>query len=163
MTTLAHARARNLSRLELALVVIVIAILFAVFMRRVERVEAAMERAMVNLAVQDLQSRLLMLAAEQELRRAAGGPASALDDNPLRLALPLLQNYVGERDTPDWSTIKPGQWVYVRASGTLEYRVVNTRYVDTGSARDPARIRLRLAPAPAIRIGFVDRVAWDLR
>lgn len=146
MVSLASAaRSRNLSRLELALVVIVIAVLMMMFMRRMERVEAAMERAMVQLVVQDLQSRLLMYKADLTISGREDGLADIIGANPVGTIIPVLGNYAGAYDEVDWDAVLPGQWVFDRRAGTLEYRVIHEDWVDT-PVRHPARIRLRIEP-----------------
>lgn len=147
MASLASVTAsRNRSRLELALVVVMVGVLAVLFLQRMERVEAAMERAMVQLVIQDMQSRLLMHQAEITMRGEQGRMIDLIGANPVeRLAL-APAGYLGERERVDWGEIEPGTWVYDRARRTLGYRVVHEAYFDGAGGSTPERIELGIAP-----------------
>lgn len=140
------ATARNLRRLELALVVVVLALLVGFFARRMERVEAAMERTMLQLVVQDLQARLMMRAAGVNFGPEPLPLAELIGANPVQVLTAAPGEYLGERTGVDWSTVPPGAWVYDRSDGTLGYRVRHARFIDTGAGAPPARVRWRIEP-----------------
>ncbi|MCC7412160.1 MAG: hypothetical protein IT495_11100 [Gammaproteobacteria bacterium] len=146
MTIALRSLARDLSRIELALAVVLIAVLVALFLRRMERVEALMERTTVQLVVQDLQARLLMYRAELTAKPAPDALAALVGANPVGTIIPALASYAGERERIDWNEIRPGQWAFERSTGTLGYRVMHARDLDGGEGLRPARLRYRLEP-----------------
>lgn len=133
----------NLRYFERILAVVLIVIFLSVFINRAERIDAALERATLELVVQDLQSRVLMFAAEQRILGREQALVDYIGANPVGLVIDRIGNYAGAFDTVDWDAVAPGQWVFVRPSGNLVYRVINEDFVQT-QLSDPKRIRYRL-------------------
>jgi len=129
--------------LERVIVITVIAIFMAMFVNRADRVDAQLERATLELVIQDLQSRVLMFTAEQRAVDRVRELVEYIGKNPVGTITSEIGNYAGDPETIDWTGVKPGQWVFDRGSGNLVYRVINEDYVDT-ELSDPKRIRYRL-------------------
>ena len=134
---------RNLSRLELALAILVIAVLISVFMRRMDTVSAAAERSILLARYQDMQSRLMSLRAGV-ITRQAQTAALRLDDVVRSLGRGDIL-FVPRETGFDWGRIGPGEWVYFRASHLLEYRVTHEEFFAV-AAQAPTRVRFQLEP-----------------
>lgn len=146
----ARRRRRHLSRLELAIAVVIVGVLIGILIERgnalmvqaeqtgVEQVEGQI-RAAIGLAVA---SRV----AKGQLAAAAGLAAS----NPMNLLQTPPPNYLGALSDADPAQIAPGHWYFDMRSGYLVYRVKHADDFAT-SLRGPARaefeIRLRYRDA----------------
>ncbi|HYW92156.1 MAG TPA: hypothetical protein VFA95_06830 [Gammaproteobacteria bacterium] len=113
---------RQRRMLEFALVVIVIGLVVAVLIDRVQKVMVEAERASVVEVVGQLRAALGMqvakLVAEGDTRRLArlqGG-------NPMQLMARPPASYAGTVTGPD-SNLKPGHWYYDPKTHALRYRV----------------------------------------
>lgn len=134
---------RNLSRMELAIVIVIIAVLFAMFMARMRSVEGAAERSMVLARYQDMQARLLTL----KVRFVGGGT----ERTPL--AVRDVVRHIGRGDVvtlrslddPDRDGVPAGSWAWAEAERLLVYRIINRDYFEVGGDR-PEFARFKLEP-----------------
>lgn len=166
---LAHRWAsRNLSRLELAAAVIVIATLCTVFMGRGLRLLALAEEQAVRASVLNMNSSLRILfyrmivdgRAAEVIRWQGANPVALMQgwgtttDMETAVAHPELarfgtmtgamgMDYAGERNARDPAAIGRGQWYFEQADGTLVYRVRNDEFFRS-LLQGPARVRYRL-------------------
>ncbi|MGR8918528.1 MAG: hypothetical protein ACU85V_02825 [Gammaproteobacteria bacterium] len=134
---------RNLSRLELAIAVIVISILVVSFLQRMRAVELAAERATLDGQVQDMQARLLGLRADVLGGRISAGELS-LSAIARRIGHPETVYVAAERGF-DWNGLRPGGWVYFEEGAEFAYRPLAGKDMPGASGRPP-RVRLRLRP-----------------
>jgi len=144
MSLSSRSLARNLSRMELALSVSIIAVLLSLFLSRMGAVEAAAERAVLRARYQDMQSRLMTWRTERLLREPGAQPLT-LDDLARHLGRGEL-HMAASAAAVDWSGVPPGGWVYLRDSGILYYRVINAGRIAAGPG-EPSRVRFQLEPA----------------
>jgi len=158
---------RNLSRLELAMAVIVLGLILWVLLVQMLRVFAMAERSLLSSTVINVTTGLQYRAAGYTLRNdhaalgglLAGNPFEAAgsvpDDLPgaesprqilsvtWRAALP--GRYLGELEGPDPADIPGGNWYYDRSDRTLVYRVDNDEFFVTGLP-GPARVKFAVVP-----------------
>jgi len=134
---------RNLSRFELALVVVILGVLVLIFTRRIQRVEAEMERTSVELMARQIRNYLTVMKMTALAEGRYAGIARWAGGNPFELMQYKPDDYFGEttRDTPD--KVPPGNWYYDKRDGNLIYKVRRSGYLRTDLA-GPARIRFRL-------------------
>lgn len=134
---------RNLSRVELAAAIVIIAVLFAMFMNRVTRVEAAAEKSILRATYQDMQSRLITLKVSLVFQEKRDQPLtlSGIARHIGRGTLPLLESQAEVR----WEDVPRGAWIYFKDTQHIEYRVINEDYFDVESEQ-PKRVRFQLEP-----------------
>lgn len=166
---LAHRWAsRNLSRLELAAAVIVIAVICTAFLGRGLRVLAAAEEQNVQASMLNIESALRILfyglivdgRAAEAITWQNGNPVTLMQswgtatDIGTAVTYPELarfgtmsgamgMNYVGEFEAIDPGAISPGHWYFDRQERMLVYRVRNDEFFRS-TLPGPARIRFRL-------------------
>ena len=145
-------RVWNLRYLERIIAVTFIVVFISLFIGRAARVDAELERASVELVVQDLQSRVMMFTAEQRILGHQRTLVDYIGANPVGLVIDRIGDYAGEFDRLDWNAVAPGQWAFEHSTGELDYRIVNEDFADT-ALTDPKRIRYRLAPQYTDRNG----------
>jgi prepilin-type N-terminal cleavage/methylation domain-containing protein len=138
------------SLIELVVVIILIAILYAVAADRLIAMRAQAERSHVENTVGALRSALGVRTAAAIARGAVGELAALAGSNPMDLMTEVPESYRGAFFGPDPAAFDGGQWYFDRRDGALVYRV---RYADffRGSATGPARVRF------AIELDFSDR------
>ena len=137
-------QARGFSLLELVVVVIVVAILLGVALDRLLPLVGRAQRAAFIDVRRELQSALLLEAAERITRGESATLPSLAGANPMTLLLTPPVNYVGSLAAPRPEDVPPASWYFDEASATLGYRVGrHTRF----AAKDgPERlIELRVA------------------
>ena len=75
--------AAQIRRFQFYLAIAAVGVFMAIFMDRAARVEAAMERVMVQLAVQNLRTNLAMYSADARIRGDSSEPLQLLGRNPV--------------------------------------------------------------------------------
>jgi len=135
---------RGFSLLELVVVVVAVAILMGVALDRLLPLVGRAQRAAFLDVQRELQSSLLLEAAE----RITSGEAATLPElagaNPMALLLQPPANYVGPIVAPADSAIPPATWYFDAQAGTLGYRVGrHTRFAAKDGPSD--RIELKVA------------------
>ena len=129
--------------MELAVAIVIIAILFAMFMKRVTRVEAAAEKSILQATYQDMQSRLITLKVSLVFQENHAEPLQLIDiaRHLGRGILPLVELAV----QVNWEDVPRGSWVYLMDMQRFEYRVINEDYFAVEVER-PKRVRFQLEP-----------------
>jgi general secretion pathway protein G len=130
--------------LELVVVVIAVAILSGVALDRLLPLVGRAQRAAFLDVQRELQSALLLAAAE----RITSGEAATLPQlaqaNPMALLLKPPANYVGELAAPEPAAVPRASWYFDETSRLLGYRV--GRHTRFAAREGPAdRIELRVA------------------
>jgi len=119
----ARRQAHGVSLLELVGVVIIVAILIGAALDRLLPLVGRAQRAAFLDVRRELQSALLLEAAE----RIARGQSATLPElaaaNPMTLLLTPPANYVGALARPRPEEVPPASWYFDDASKTLVYRV----------------------------------------
>ncbi|HUQ51776.1 MAG TPA: hypothetical protein VM692_06110 [Gammaproteobacteria bacterium] len=142
--------AGGFSLLELVVVVIAVAILLGLALDRLLPLVGRAQRAAFLDVQRELQSSLLLAAAE----RITSGEAATLPQlaaaNPMALLLQPPANYLGELAEP--ADVPRASWYFDEQSGLLSYRV--GRYTRFKAGEGPTdRIELRVAFAYQDRDG----------
>jgi type II secretory pathway pseudopilin PulG len=143
---------RGISLLELVVVVIAVAILMGVALGRLLPLVGRAQRAAFLDVQRELQSSLLLAAAE----RITSGDAATIPElaaaNPMSLLLQPPANYLGELPSPGTADLPHASWYFDAESGRLVYRV--GRYTRFAAREGPAdRIELQVAFAYQDRNG----------
>lgn len=137
---------RGFSLLELVVVVIAVAILAGFALDRLLPLVGRAQRAAFLQVQRELQSALMLEAAERIARGEAASLAELAAGNPMALLLSPPANYVGALAAPRLEDVPPASWYFDASAATLNYRVGrHTRF----TARDgPAGL-------VALRVAFV--------
>ena len=136
--------ARGFSLLELVVVVIAVAILIGVAIDRLLPLVGRAQRAAFLDVQRQLQSSLLLAAAERITRGDAGTIPELARANPMALLLAPPANYAGALDARAQTRVPPATWYFDEPTGRLMYRVGRyTRFAAQDGPKD--RIELRVA------------------
>lgn len=116
-------QAGGFSLLELVVVVIAVAILLGVALDRLLPLVGRAQRAAFLDVRRELQSALMLEAAERITRGEAATLPALESANPMTLLLTPPPNYVGVLPAPRPEDVPPASWYFDEASETLAYRV----------------------------------------
>lgn len=144
---------RNLTRLELVVAWIIIAVFIGIFMRYMLLVFARAEHVMVETTITNINSSLKYHAALAALNKdkdfltrirtespyriietaqqayyTREGPSASVSNIQLKSFLAVPENYIGVLFNPDPSDIDAGLWYYDMTDNTLNYRVRNSEF-----------------------------------
>jgi general secretion pathway protein G len=142
---------RGFTLVELAVIICMVAVFFAIALDRLLRYQelgeqAAMEQnlAAINTALTMRFATLVIAGRGREIEMEAGA-------NPIRLLARPPQNYLGALYAPAPESLEPRSWYYDRASGDLVYLPGRTRFLtEPADAGNGLRFRVELAdPASA--------------
>lgn len=129
---------RNLRRYELAVAIVFMALLIAVFMDRMQALEAQAERAGFDLFVGTLRERIRIQNVVLRAGKSRGRVIDLAGGNPIQLfmaggarpdwlgeTVPIdpPSGYRGETDRAREGVPAPGEWVFERRRRALTYRV----------------------------------------
>jgi prepilin-type N-terminal cleavage/methylation domain-containing protein len=138
-------RAAGFSLIELAVVVVIVGILAGVVLDRLLPVLGRAERAAFLQTQADLQSALLLEAAERITTGDTSRLAELADGNPMRLFLRPPANYVGSVRTGGADMVPRASWYFDERDGLLAYRVGReARFDPLGGPRDRVEFRVAL-------------------
>jgi prepilin-type N-terminal cleavage/methylation domain-containing protein len=138
------SRAAGFSLLELVVVVVAVGILVGVVLDRLLPLIGRAERVAFLQVQSDLQSALLLEAAERITSGESNRLAELASGNPMRLFLKPPSNYVGPLSARDADGVRSASWYFDEESGRLAYRVGrHTRFDPLGGA--PDRVEFRVA------------------
>ena len=166
---LAHRwRDRNLTRLELVVAWLIIAVIIGVFVRTMLIIFTKAERTMVNTTVNNINTALRYSAALAVMQGNTKFLAGLAQRNPFDFVQnrQVLQhfpsashfnvlsarmaayatppsNYLGVLDNPDPATLKAGNWYFDKSDKTLNYLVSNSEYFHSSLGKIP-RIKLKV-------------------
>jgi len=133
----ARDHARGFSLLELVVVVVAVAILTAVALNRLLPLVGRAQRAAFQRVQGELQTALLLEAAERITRGEAPTLVELAGANPMALLLKPPANYVGSIPWAAVEEIPRASWYFDEHHGRLGYRVGrHTRFEPMGGPRD---------------------------
>lgn len=135
----------GLNSAELAVVLVVVAILAAVALNRIWAVQADAERVGLEYFVANLRSVIGIKVATLVARDDFPGMAALVDSNPLDLLTELPRNYRGVLTGDESRAVEGGEWYFDRTRRMLVYRVRNTEMF-RGGFGPPAEARFVLSP-----------------
>jgi hypothetical protein len=166
---------RQLSRLELVIVVIVFSLILTVFIQYMLRVFAIAERSLMLNSITNMNTALQYNAAAYALTGNYAGLAAMQGMNPFALAgsnlgeltlnsgeptphqllsgmviMRVPGNYIGELDSPDPADIEGGHWYFDTRDSILVYRVDNAEYFQSNLPGAP-RVQFQ------VQIEYTDR------
>ena len=116
---------RNLSRFELALVVIVIAVLMAVVVERMLGVSVQAERMAFELTLRNIRTGLTAYSAEQIMAGRQADMGKLAGTNPIGVVVNAPRNYAGVLGADEPEKVAPGSWYFDARDGFLIYRVAS--------------------------------------
>lgn len=138
--TEAHRRRWMLRLFEWGVLVCIIASLYGMFLNRMGRVQAEIERQNFLTTVRTMQAAVLL---QSVIRPGDAAPG----DNPAevyRHQFGLLPTgYVGQLERPDPASVAGGGWYFDTKERQLVYRVRSERYFQS-NLQGPPRMRLKL-------------------
>lgn len=136
---------RPLSRLELAVVTMLIAACFTWFLNRMNEMTALAEAGALDLTIRSLRTGVTSRVAAGLI---GGDPHALVDlanDNPVGSAIEPPGGYIGAVRDAEPASIQPGQWYFDEDQRWLVYHVVNTDYfMHQGEGAARVRIQLKL-------------------
>jgi len=134
---------RNLSRLELALMITVIALLIAIAINRTSVLFVEAERLSVDMTLDGLRNGLTYYTAERMMLGQMRQLAKLDGANPVGLVISAPKGYRGVLRPGQGQQLKPGDWYFDPGRGVLVYRVVNRDHLWTENG-DTSRLEFRL-------------------
>jgi type II secretory pathway pseudopilin PulG len=138
-------RAAGFSLVELAVVVVAVGILVGVVLDRLLPLIGRAERVAFLHTEADLQTALLLEAAERITSGETERVAELADGNPMRFFLKPPQNYVGSLHAAEAQTAPRASWYYDEDAARLVYRVgKHTRFDALGGPDDRVEFRVAL-------------------
>jgi len=142
---LTRADAAGFSLIELAVVVVIVGILGGIVLDRLLPLLGRAERAAFLQTQADLQSALLLEAAERITTGDTSGLADLATGNPMRLFLRPPPNYVGSVRAGDLGEVPRASWYFDERTDRLAYRVGRqARFDALGGAPDRVEFRVAL-------------------
>ena len=134
---------RPLSRLELAIVVLLIALCFTWFLNRMNEMAAIAEATALDLTVRNLKAGVMSATASGMLSGDDNALQRIADSNPVGIAIDPPAGYIGAIRGVNPAGIQPGQWYFDEDHRWLVYHVVNDDYLVSDGA-GPVRVRIQL-------------------
>ena len=152
----AHARARRcaplpiargagFSLIELAVVVVIVGVLIGVVLDRLLPLIGRAERAAFLQTQADLQSALLLEAAERITAGESARLAELAAGNPMRLFLRPPLNYLGPLAPGETDKVPGATWYFDEQDERLAYRVGRHTRFDALGGTPPDRVEFRVA------------------
>lgn len=134
---------RPLSRLELAVVVLLIASCFTWFLNRMNYMAALAEATAIDLTVRNLKTGVMAAAASGILGSRTDALPQIAEGNPVGRAIESPPGYIGSVRGAVPDSIQPGQWYFDEDQHWLVYHIVNADYL-VNSGEGPPRVRIQL-------------------
>jgi hypothetical protein len=116
-------RMRGASRLELAVVVVLIAILLGSFLHMVRYYQEQAEKMSVELTIVNIKTGLLQEIAGRLTQHEGRDARSLVGANPVQWLSGPPPGYLGEFKDVDQSLVQPGSWYFDIGSGELVYKL----------------------------------------
>jgi type II secretory pathway pseudopilin PulG len=136
---------RRFSVIELAMVMLVLAILlYAIFSRTLRYFEVA-EKAAMTITVLEVERGMRMRLALAAMGATPASVEKLQDINPFEFARALPPNYLGELGgSADLRELKPGNWFYSRDRHEIGYRPRLSSRLHTPDGKEIAVLRFRV-------------------
>lgn len=134
---------RPLSRIELAVMVIVIAICAVWLLNRLAFLEALAEARALDMTVRNLRIGVMVNVSTHLLEGKYDSMAAMAQSNPVGVVIEPPPGYIGALRQANEANIQSGQWYFDEDRQQLVYRIVNSRYFES-TGDGPARVRLKL-------------------
>ena len=128
--------------IELAVVVVIVAVLATALLKRVIFYQEQAEKVAMEQTLGIVRSALHLQIANLLVKGDTDGIARLADQNPMTWLSEKPSNYLGEYYTPKTGMIAPGNWYYDLHSKNLIYLVNNSEHLHT-AAGEGKQIRYR--------------------
>jgi type II secretory pathway pseudopilin PulG len=137
---------RGFSLLDLVVVVIAVAVLAGAALDRLLPLIGRAQRAAFLDVQRELQSSLMLAAAERITSGDLGSIPELATANPMSLLLQAPPNYLGEVVAARQADVPRATWYYDEETGRLAYRLGrHTRFAAQGGPADRIELRVALA------------------
>ena len=144
--------------LEMVIVIILVAILFAVAADRLLKYRIAAERVALAYSVAKLRTAVTLEMAHHIIRQEMHKLLDLVGANPMGFLLEQPESYAGVFPSPDLEKIDEGQWFFDSHQGMLVYKVRFGDHFVTDLAGIPrARFKIFLVYADKNKNGRYDR------
>jgi hypothetical protein len=157
----AHHRRWVLRLFEWGVITCIIAVLCGLFLNRMGRAQAAIERQNFLTTVRSMQTAALLQSVLRPREVMPGdNPATVYYD---QFGL-LPAGYAGELDGPDPAAVSVGSWYFDKREQQLVYRVSNTGYFRSTLSGVP-RLRLQLLredDSDRLTVSILDDGHWTV-
>jgi general secretion pathway protein G len=165
-------REKGFSLLELAVVAIVVGIVFAVLMHRIQIVQEAAEKTSVETMIIRMRMILQYRVGQMRIQLREARLPELIGSNPVDLMETPPPGYVGVLSGPDVNAVPAGSWYFDKLSGELRYKPLRSRHFSMAPG-ERSEIRLRIAstyrddkaktlnrPLEGIRLTLVSPYTW---
>lgn len=115
-------REKGITRLEVAVVAAVFAILIGTFLNTVRMQQEQAERMMVELTIMGMRTALLTEQAERLIEGRHNETKDLIGTNPVRFLKGPPVGYLGEFKEMDEGRLAGGNWYFDQVAGELVYR-----------------------------------------
>lgn len=132
---------RPLSRLELAIAVILISIFIGVFVQRVILLTVAAEATSLDLMIRNLRTGMMLYTSSQLLAGKTDRIADLVEGDPFNMMGTSYGNYGGPLTAVEIAAAQPGQWYYESDNHELVYKVVNSDYFRNAAGTNLVRLK----------------------
>ena len=144
------ARQRGASRSELAVSIVLIAIVAGVLLERSLYYQEYAEMTAMKMTVANMRSGLRYKVADLIMNNRLSEISTLIDENPIRWLSSPPENYVGEYDAAPQPAIA-GKWYFDRTKHELVYTPNNRRHFVPSSGEDFI-LRYRAMPIQAPQV-----------
>ena len=134
---------RPLSRIEIAMLVIVISVCVVWLLQRLAYLEAVAEARALDLTLRNIRTGIMVNVATRLIQSDDQGIASLAGTNPVGTVIDAPQGYIGVLRDANPDFIQPGQWYFDEERKALVYHVVNADYTER-AGEGPTRLRVSL-------------------
>ena len=132
---------RQLSRLELAVAVILIGIFMGLFVQRVLLLTVAAEATSVEQMIRNLRTGIMLYVSDRLIEGKVDRIADLVQSDPFTVMNTPYGNYGGAATAAEIKAAPPGQWFYDRDNHELVYKVVNRKYFRNDRGTDLVRLK----------------------
>jgi hypothetical protein len=152
---------RRLTRLEIALYAVALAIAATIFLERLLHYMELAERAAMEVTVSHLNSAISIQLAYRYLAGQPIDVAAALKHNPFELASMSPDNFHGEFDHPYLASLERGYWLFDRSRGELIYLPKLRRGLRTSDPDGALRFRLAQRAGTTYMLVLASQYDWN--
>jgi general secretion pathway protein G len=152
---------RRLSRLEVAIYAVVVAVVLTAFLERLLYYMELAERTAMEVTVSYVNSGLDLRQAYGMLATQSASDPAASARNPFELAAMSPGNFLGEMDSPRLADLERGNWVFDRAQKELIYLPRLRRGLDTADPNGAIHFKLEARGGNRSRLVPTLSFTWE--
>lgn len=144
---------RGFTLLELAVVIVIVALLAGVLLKRVIFYQEQAERVSMEQTVGILRAAMHLQMADRLLHERERPMAQLAGDNPMNWLAEKPGNYLGEYDNPKWGQIGEGNWYFDTHDRVLVYLPTHREHLQI-AAGEQGGLRFRVRLSMTNSVGF---------